>query len=109
MILSDPFIVSVPTCVLSHHSLGLRLEKRSIYLRQTFESHQQDTINSRLAILTVFSAIFMPLTFFAGIYGMNFEYIPGLDFDNGYYIFCGLQAIGAVVMLLFFYFRGWFG
>jgi magnesium transporter len=88
--------------------MGLRLEKRSIYLRQQYESYQQDTINNRLAILTVLSAIFMPLTFLAGIYGMNFEYMPELEYENGYLIFLGLQASIAVVMLVFFYYRGWF-
>jgi magnesium transporter len=88
--------------------MGLRLEKRSIYLRQQYESHQQDNINNRLAILTVLSAIFMPLTLNAGIYGMNFEYIPELQYENGYFIFLGFQASIAVVMLVFFYYQGWF-
>lgn len=88
--------------------MGLRLEKRSIYLRQQYEAFQQDTINNRLAVLTVLSAIFMPLTFLAGIYGMNFADIPELEYENGYYIFLGVQASIALLMLIFFYYRGWF-
>eukprot|EP00980_Cylindrotheca_fusiformis_P002507 scaffold586_cov68-Cylindrotheca_fusiformis.AAC.16 len=89
--------------------MALRLEKRSIYLRQQFEAYQQERINNRLAVLTVLSAIFMPLTFLAGIYGMNFENMPELHYENGYFIFWGVQGSIALIMLLFFYSRGWFG
>ncbi len=60
----------------STERMGLRLEKRGEGLKQAFDSHQQNRMNRRLAILTVVSAIFMPLTFMAGIYGMNFGNMP---------------------------------
>jgi Mg2+ and Co2+ transporter CorA len=56
--------------------MGLRLEKRISNLKQAFDAHQQDRTNRRLAVLTVVSAVFMPLTFMAGIYGMNFSNMP---------------------------------
>ena len=60
----------------STERMALRLEKRANDLKQSFDSHQQDRINHRLAVLTIVSAIFMPLTFLAGIYGMNFSNMP---------------------------------
>ncbi|MEZ4981322.1 MAG: CorA family divalent cation transporter [Saprospiraceae bacterium] len=44
-------------------------------------------MNSVMQVLTVISTIFIPLTFLAGIYGMNFEYIPELGFRYGYFVF----------------------
>lgn len=58
--------------------MALRLEKHISDLRQRHEGHGQEIMNRRLAILTVFSAIFLPLTLFTGIWGMNFEYMPEL-------------------------------
>lgn len=60
----------------STERMGLRLEKRAAGLKAAFDSHQQNRMNRRLALLTVLSAVFMPLTFMAGIYGMNFVNIP---------------------------------
>jgi hypothetical protein len=61
-----------------------RLEHRIGDLQRRHESIQQDRTNRRLAQLTVISAIFMPLTLIAGIYGMNFEFMPELHFRWGY-------------------------
>lgn len=84
-----------------------RLEKAIADIRQRFGMNQQEKTNHRLAILTILSAIFMPLTFIAGIYGMNFEKMPELHFAFGYpavLIFMGLIAGG---MYLYFKTRGW--
>lgn len=63
--------------------------------------------NDTMKILTIFSAIFIPLTFLAGVYGMNFKHIPELDFKYGYYIFWGICVVLAVVMLIFFKKKKW--
>jgi Mg2+ and Co2+ transporter CorA len=57
----------------STERMTLRLEKRVQDLRQSYDAHQQDRINHRLAVLTVLSSIFLPLSFMAGIWGMNFD------------------------------------
>lgn len=59
-------------------------------------------MNSVMKTLTVFTAIFMPLTFIAGIYGMNFENMPELRNPNGYfYSLGGMVAIGVVFWIYF--------
>ena len=52
--------------------------------------------------LTIFSVIFMPLTFIVGIYGMNFEHMPELRSQNGYYSVLAVMGAIAVVMIIYF-------
>jgi len=66
-----------------------RLDRRVADLQQRYESAQQGKTNSRLAVLTILSAIFMPLTLIAGIYGMNFDLMPELHYRYGYPIALG--------------------
>jgi len=64
-------------------------------------------LNDILRVLTIFSAIFIPLTFIAGVYGTNFEYLPELHYRYSYFIFWGVLIVIAVVMLRFFRKRNW--
>jgi len=64
-------------------------------------------MNEIMKVLTIFSAIFIPLTFFAGIYGMNFKKIPELEWEYGYYFFWGIMIIITLFMLAFFRRRKW--
>ena len=64
-------------------------------------------LNEIMKILTIFSAIFIPLTFIAGIYGTNFEYLPELHYHYAYFIFWGVLLTVALIMLKFFKRRGW--
>ena len=52
----------------------------------SISSHQ---LNITMRVLTVITAIFVPLTFIAGIYGMNFEYMPELSYQYGYFFVWG--------------------
>ena len=63
--------------------------------------------NEIMKVLTVFSAIMLPLTLIAGIYGMNFERMPELRWLHGYGYALGLMFVTAVTMLLWFYKKGW--
>ena len=65
--------------------------------------------NEIMKVLTVFSAVMLPLTLIAGIYGMNFEYMPELHWLHGYPFALGLMAASTAVMLLWFRSRGWIG
>lgn len=65
-------------------------------------------LNDIMKFLTVFSVIFIPLTFIAGIYGTNFEYVPELSFKYSYFIMLGIMVVIAVGMLLFFRNKKWF-
>ena len=60
-------------------------------------------LNQIMKILTVVMAIFVPLSFLAGIYGMNFENMPELHSRSGYFILLGVM--GAIALLLLFLFR----
>ncbi len=64
-------------------------------------------MNDIMRVLTIFSAVFIPLTFIAGIYGTNFEYFPELGFRYAYFIFWIVLLIVAGFMLNYFRRKGW--
>jgi magnesium transporter len=76
--------------------------------------------NQVMKVLTIISSIFIPLTFIAGVYGMNFAYqdpatgkilhnnMPELYAENGYLYTCIVMAVIAVAQLIFFWHKGWF-
>jgi magnesium transporter len=66
-------------------------------------------MNEIMKVLTIFSAIMLPLTFIAGVYGMNFENMPELKSQYGYYTVWMIMIVVAVGMLYFFWRRGWIG
>ncbi|MEW6322955.1 MAG: magnesium/cobalt transporter CorA [Acidobacteriota bacterium] len=65
--------------------------------------------NEIMKVLTLMASIFIPLTFIAGIYGMNFEHMPELHYPGGYYLVLTVMAIVAAGMVGYFYRRGWMG
>ncbi len=69
------------------------------------------TISSRLndimKFLTVFSVIFIPLTFIAGIYGTNFDVLPELHYKYSYYVMLGVMLVLAIAMLIYFKRKKW--
>jgi magnesium transporter len=67
-------------------------------------SHQ---LNRVMQLLTIFTVIFVPLTFLAGIYGMNFENMPELSSRNGYFAVVGVMVIIAVTQLYYFRRKRW--
>ena len=65
-------------------------------------------LNDIMRILTVFSVVFIPLTFIVGIYGTNFKFIPELEWEYGYFAMWGVMIILTVIMLWFFKRKKWF-
>jgi len=65
-------------------------------------------LNDVMKFLTVFSVVFIPLTFIAGIYGTNFEYVPELTYRYSYFVMWIVMIIVAVGMLVFFKKKNWF-
>ncbi|MFB6318466.1 magnesium/cobalt transporter CorA [Saccharicrinis sp. FJH54] len=63
--------------------------------------------NDVMKVLTIFAAIFIPLTFLAGIYGTNFDYLPELHYKYSYFIMWGVMIVVAGIMLLYFRRRKW--
>ncbi|NNJ81834.1 MAG: magnesium/cobalt transporter CorA, partial [Flavobacteriaceae bacterium] len=64
-------------------------------------------MNEIMKVLTIMASIFIPLTFMAGIYGMNFENIPELKYKYGYFVLWGLMILVFLGMLLFFRRKKW--
>jgi len=65
-------------------------------------------LNKVMKVLAMISAIFIPLSFIAGIYGMNFENMPELSTSFGYFIVLGIMFLVAAIMIAFFKVRRWF-
>jgi magnesium transporter len=63
--------------------------------------------NEIIKILTIFTTIFIPLTFLVGIYGMNFKYFPELEYRYSYPIFWGVSILITIISFLFFKKRKW--
>src|SRR5690606_36777056 len=61
--------------------------------------------NENMRILAIITAIFAPLTLQTGIYGMNFEYSPGLKSPTGFWIMLGIMLITTVLLIHYFYRR----
>ncbi len=74
-----------------------------------YMSVASNRLNEVMKLLTVFSAVMLPLTFIAGVYGMNFENMPELKSSYGYFATLGIMFIVAAGMLTFFWRRGWIG
>ncbi|HEX8174815.1 MAG TPA: magnesium/cobalt transporter CorA [Pyrinomonadaceae bacterium] len=66
-------------------------------------------MNEIMKVLTIFSAVMLPLTFIAGVYGMNFDNIPELHTTYGYFVVWIIMLSVAIGMLGFFWRRGWIG
>lgn len=71
-------------------------------------SSVSNKMNETMKILTVISSIFIPLTFIAGVYGMNFEYMPELQWDFGYAFTWVIMILITLGLIYFFKRRGWF-
>jgi magnesium transporter len=70
------------------------------------------SINNKMSevmkVLTIFSAIFIPLTFLAGVYGTNFEFLPELKWHYGYFTMWGIMIAIVVCLIVFFKKKRWF-
>ncbi|MEM9055886.1 MAG: magnesium/cobalt transporter CorA [Pseudomonadota bacterium] len=83
--------------------------ERASDLADAYLSNVSHRSNEIMKVLTLMASIFIPLTFVAGIYGMNFEYIPELKVRYGYFAVWGIMLVTAVGMVGYFRHRGWIG
>ena len=67
-------------------------------------STNANKMNEVMKVLTIMSSIFIPVTFIAGVYGMNFENMPELKTQNGYYI-TWIIMLSVIIGLLFYFKR----
>ncbi len=65
-------------------------------------------LNDIMKVLTMFSVVFIPITFIVGLYGTNFEYLPEIHWKYGYFIMLGVCLLIAVSMLIYFKRKKWF-
>jgi magnesium transporter len=72
-----------------------------------YSTNVNNRINEVMKVLTIFASIFIPLTFLAGIYGMNFEYIPELSFKYSYLIFWIVALCIGIGLLIYFKRKKW--
>jgi magnesium transporter len=72
-------------------------------------SLKSDHTNLIMKTLTLVSVVFIPMTFIAGLYGMNFEYMPELKIRNGYFYALSVMACIGLSIVTFFRIKGWWG
>jgi magnesium transporter len=110
----------------SHIQTSTRLYLRDVYdhtirIIETLEAYRDilsgtldiymssisNRINAVMKVLTIIATIFMPLTFIAGVYGMNFRFMPELEWRWGYPLILILMAALGISMLFFFRIKKW--
>jgi magnesium transporter len=77
-------------------------------IRDSYLSLNSHLTNNVMKFLTIMTSIFAPLTFIAGVYGMNFEHMPELTWKYGYLFALGFMSIISLLMYLWFKRKGWF-
>lgn len=97
--------------VLDHLHLSVdqlqSLKDQNANLMETYLGLQSMKMNEVMKTLTIIATIFIPLTFMAGIYGMNFDNMPELHWTNGYFVLLSAMLLVAILLLLFFRRRKW--
>ncbi|BBD45524.1 MAG TPA: magnesium and cobalt transport protein CorA [Porphyromonadaceae bacterium] len=73
-----------------------------------YHSSMSTKLNDTMTVLTIFSVIFIPLTFIVGVYGMNFDNFPELHWKYGYFIVWGIMLLIVAGMIGYFKKRKWF-
>lgn len=93
---------------LSHILYNLDNQKEELFnLKELYLSQVNNQMNQVMKVLTIVATIFIPLTFLAGIYGMNFKYMPELEYKFSYAFIWLLFILLPVFMLRMFKKRGW--
>ncbi|HEX2437270.1 MAG TPA: magnesium/cobalt transporter CorA [Methylomirabilota bacterium] len=83
------------------------LRETAVSVMEVFLSVQNQRLNEVMKVLTVIATIFIPLTFIASIYGMNFKHMPELEARWGYPAVLGVMLLTAGGMIAYFRRRGW--
>lgn len=78
-------------------------------LNDLYHTSVANKMNEVMKVLTIMASFFIPITFVAGVYGMNFEHIPELGFEYSYYIFWGVCFSITIGLFVFFKRKGWIG
>lgn len=73
-----------------------------------YHTNVSSRLNEIMRLLTIISVIFIPITFIAGVYGTNFDFLPELHLKWGYFAMLGLMAVVVLIMLWYFRRKKWF-
>jgi magnesium transporter len=76
-------------------------------MMDVYLSSLSNRMNEVMKVLTIIATLFIPLTFIAGIYGMNFKYMPELEWHDGYFVVWAVMIAVAVLMLFYFRKKKW--
>ncbi len=76
-------------------------------LKDLYLSELSMRMNSVMQVLTIITTIFVPLSFLAGLYGMNFDHMPELHWENGYYFLLGIMFLVGGGLLVLFKIKKW--
>jgi magnesium transporter len=76
-------------------------------LENTYHAGQNARMTQVMKLLTIISTIFIPLTFIVGVYGMNFDHMPELRWEYGYFMVMGVMTALALMMLVWFRRKRW--
>ena len=96
--------VTISGMVVEDYSDLLELHK---ILENMLDRRQAELMNKRLNLLTIWSTIFLPLSFYTGMWGMNFDDVPLLTGDHGFWVFVALTLITIVGMWMYFKKNRW--
>lgn len=89
------------------HDVASSLREYSIQIRDLYQSQLDIKQNRTMALLTVITSIFMPLTLIAGWYGMNFKYMPELEYKWAYPAVIAVSIVIVIISLIFFKKKKW--
>lgn len=76
-------------------------------LKDIYASGLSNKMNNIMKVLTIISSVFIPLTFIAGIYGMNFKYMPELEQPNAYFVVLGVMGLISIWSVYYFKKKEW--
>lgn len=76
-------------------------------LHDMYQTNISNRMNEVMKVLTIIATIFIPLTFIAGIYGMNFEYMPELGWKYSYPVAWGVMILATIGMVIYFKRKDW--
>ena len=85
----------------------LELLEIHLVLEAMLDKINDKLMNRRLNILTIWSTIFLPLSFYTGLWGMNFDDVPLISDDNGFWVFASLTIATIIGMWLYFKKNKW--
>lgn len=81
---------------------------RTIIVQDELQALLSDQLSSRMYVLNIVAAIFLPLSFLTGLFGINLGGIPGANYDYAFSLFSGITLIIALGVLTLFYWKRWF-